>query len=434
MTDNKPVVQENKTEAAPHIGKSSSNTIGLATLFTLAILSAVAPFSIDLYLPAFPAMTEDLHTTATRVQLSLTAFLIGAGVGQVVFGPLSDRTGRLIPLYIGLVLFLVASIVTVFASNVEILVAARLAQGLGGASGMVIGRAMVLDKEKGAAAAKALSIMMVIGGIAPVVAPLAGSLLADLIGWRGLLAIVAGIGVVGIASTVFFIRETLPTSQRSHSAQASTSKPIKALASRGYIGNVVAFAFAMAILMSYISASPFVYQNMIGLDAVGYGFAFAVNAIGITVLTGISARLTGRVTTFALTLIGLSTSFIAIVVISILTFSSAPASWLMVPLFCAIAPLGLVLGNATALALSAVPQTATGTGSAILGLIQFLLAGIVAGLVGIAGEDTMVPLALTMVAAVLIALSGLALGRTERHATVVESTEPVGETSKATAK
>src|SRR5699024_2971767 len=121
--------------------------------------------------------------------------------------------------------------------------------------------------------------------------------------------------------------------------------------------------------------------------------------IGITVLTGISARLTGRVTTFALTLIGLSTSFIAIVVISILTFSSAPASWLMVPLFCAIAPLGLVLGNATALALSAVPQTATGTGSAILGLIQFLLAGIVAGLVGIAGVDTTVPLALTMVAA-----------------------------------
>lgn len=208
------MVQENKTEAAPHIGKSSSNTIGLATLFTLAILSAVAPFSIDLYLPAFPAMTEDLHTTATGVQLSLTAFLIGAGVGQVVFGPLSDRIGRLIPLYIGLVLFLVASIVTVFASNVEILVAARLAQGLGGASGMVIGRAMVLDKEKGAAAAKALSIMMVIGGIAPVVAPLAGSLLADLIGWRGLLAIVAGIGVVGIASTVFFIRETLPKSQR----------------------------------------------------------------------------------------------------------------------------------------------------------------------------------------------------------------------------
>src|SRR5699024_5953795 len=136
---NKPVVQENKTEAAPHIGKSSSNTIGLATLFTLAILSAVAPFSIDLYLPAFPAMTEDLHTTATGVQLSLTAFLIGAGVGQVVFGPLSDRIGRLIPLYIGLVLFLVASIVTVFACNVEILVAARLAQGLGGASGMVIG-------------------------------------------------------------------------------------------------------------------------------------------------------------------------------------------------------------------------------------------------------------------------------------------------------
>lgn len=419
MTDNKPIVREKTARNA--------NTLGLSALFALAILAAVAPFSIDLYLPAFPAMTEELNTTATGVQLSLTAFLVGAGVGQVVFGPLSDRIGRLIPLHFGLVLFLAASIVAVFSRNIEILVAARLAQGLGGAAGMVIGRAVVLDKEKGAAAAKALSIMMLIGGIAPVVAPLTGSFLADIIGWRGLLGIVAGIGVISMVSTLLFIRETLPKTQRAQSAQTSTPNPIKALASRGYIGNVVAFAFAMAIMMSYISASPFVYQNMIGLGTVGYGIAFAINAIGMVVLTGISARMAGRVTSFALTLIGLSISLTAIVVITVLTFSNAPAVWLMVPLFCAIAPLGLVLGNATALALSAVPQTATGSGSAILGLVQFLLAGIVAGLVGIAGEDTTVPLTLTMLAAAIVALGGLMFGRNSEKSTVVESTEPVAE-------
>ena len=419
MTDNKPIVQE-KTQR-------NANALGLSALFALAILAAVAPFSIDLYLPAFPAMTADLNTTATGVQLSLTAFLIGAGVGQVVFGPLSDHIGRLIPLHIGLLLFLAASIVAVFSRNIEILVAARLAQGLGGSAGMVIGRAMVLDKEKGAAAAKALSIMMLIGGIAPVIAPLAGSFLADIIGWRGLLSIVAGIGVISVISTVLFIRETLPKTQRDQSAQTSTSNPMKALASRGYIGNVAAFAFAMAIMMSYISASPFVYQNMIGLGTVGYGIAFAINAIGMVVLTGISARLAGRVTSFMQTLIGLSISFIAILIILAITFSNAPAMWLMVPMFCAIAPLGLVLGNATALALSAVPQTATGSGSAILGLVQFLLAGIVAGLVGIAGEDTTVPLALTMLAAAIVALGGLMFGRNSEDSTVVESTEPVAE-------
>ncbi|GGF48691.1 Bcr/CflA family drug resistance efflux transporter [Microbacterium sorbitolivorans] len=396
MTTTEPV----RTTTTP----SQGGGIGTATLIALALLAAVAPFGTDLYLSAFPAMTSDLATSATGVQLSLTAFLVGAGVGQVLFGPWSDRIGRMTPLLTGLVVFIAASVVAVAAGSIEVLVIARLAQGLGGAAGMVIGRAMILDRESGPAAARALNLMMMIGGVAPVIAPLTGSLLADAIGWRGLLAIVGALGVLSLAATLAFVRESRPKAVR----VAGTGGSWSGLLSRGYVGPVVAFGFSMAVMMAYISASPFVYQDMIGLSTPMYGLAFAVNAIGLIVATAISSRLTRRFSIRALTAAGLVISLAAVVVILVLTLTGAPAAWLMLPLFLAIAPLGLVFGNATALALSAVPPAATGAASAFLGLLQFVLAGIVAALVG---DGSTLPLALTMLASAIIALLGLALGR-----------------------
>jgi DHA1 family bicyclomycin/chloramphenicol resistance-like MFS transporter len=389
----------------------SLRLIGPAMLFTLALLAAAAPFGIDLYLSAFPAMTTDLSTTATGVQLSLTTFLIGAGVGQVIFGPWSDRAGRMAPLLTGLGIFLAASVIAVIADSIELLVAARLLQGLGGAAGMVIGRAMILDREEGKEAARALNLMMMIGGVAPVVAPLAGSLLADSIGWRGLLAIVGALGLISLIATLLFVNESLPKSVRQARERNGTRGAWKALLTCGYVGHVLTFGFGMAVMMAYISASPFVYQDMIGLGTAQYGLAFAVNAIGMVLATAISARLTQRFSTRTLAATGLTVSLAAVVVILLFTLTGAPVTWLMAPLFLAIAPLGLVLGNATALALSAVPHTATGIASAFLGLLQFVLAGIVAALVGIAGEDTVLPLALTMTGAAAVALAGLVIGR-----------------------
>ena len=208
--------------------------LGGGALFALALLSAVAPFGTDLYLAAFPAMTSDLATTATGVQLSLTAFLVGAGVGQVIFGPWSDRIGRVVPLFTGLTLFLVASVVAVAAGSVEILVIARLVQGIGGAAGMVLGRAIIIDREEGPTAAGALTIMMMIGGVAPVVAPLAGSLLADAIGWRGLLAGVGALGIVALAATLLFVRESLPRDVRIARAPARRTGGWRAALALGY--------------------------------------------------------------------------------------------------------------------------------------------------------------------------------------------------------
>lgn len=382
--------------------------IGLAMLLTLALLSAVAPLAIDLYLSTFPVIMADLSTTATGVQLSLTAFLFGAGLGQLIFGPWSDRVGRLGPLLTGLVLYAGASILAVAAPSIQILVAARLLQGIGGAAGMVLARAIILDLEQGPAAARALSLMMAIGGIAPVIAPLTGSLLADTLGWRGLLTIVASLGLIALVTTLLFVRESLPRPERERLAQQRRPGSWRALISRGYLGNVTAFAFGMAIMMSYISASPFLYQDLIGLDVVSYGIAFAANAIGMVITTIISARLTPRVSVRTLARTGLLISLAAVLAILVISISAAPPSWLILPLFLAIAPLGLVFGNTTALALEAVPHFSTGTASAFLGLLQYLLSGIVAALVGIGGEGTTLPLALTMLGAAVISLIGLA--------------------------
>ena len=179
---------------------ASGARIGGFLLVTLALLAAAAPFATDLYLPAFPAMVDDLGTGSIGVQLSLTAFLVGVGVGQVMFGPLSDRIGRRGPLLVGTAVYVLAGAATALAPTIGLLVAARFVQGVSGAAGMVIGRAIIADLARGRQAARAFSVMMLVGGVAPVVAPLAGSLLAGPVGWRGLLWIVAAIGALALVA------------------------------------------------------------------------------------------------------------------------------------------------------------------------------------------------------------------------------------------
>ncbi|MDQ1206700.1 multidrug effflux MFS transporter [Microbacterium sp. SORGH_AS_0862] len=370
-------------------------------LLTLALLAAVAPFGTDLYLSAFPAMTIDLGTTAAGVQLSLTAFLIGAGVGQLVFGPLSDRVGRYAPLLAGLLIYVAASVAATLAPTIALLVIARFVQGLAGSAGMVIGRAIIADLAKGTEAARAMALMMLVGGIAPIVAPFAGSVLAAPLGWRGLLGIVAALGVVALPLVLLFVRETHPRGVR-HAMRTDSSAPAGRLLSRRYIGYACAYAFAFATMMAYISASPFVYQTMMGFDEVQYGLAFAVNALALTVSSVIGSRLTHRIPLPRLLRIGLLWNLAAILVLLILVVVGVPAIWLAAPILAAVCSLGFVMGNATALALEAAHGRA-GSGSAGLGFLQFTLAGLVSPLVGIGGEESALPLALTMLVASVVA-------------------------------
>ncbi|WP_228549983.1 multidrug effflux MFS transporter [Curtobacterium sp. VKM Ac-2887] len=395
-------------------GTMTNARIGVGLLLTLALLSGIAPFAIDMYLPAFPEMVTDLGTTAPVVQLSLTAFLLGAGVGQVVFGPLSDRFGRTSPLIAGMVIYLIASAAAALAPSVEFLIVARLVQGLAAAAGMVISRAIVSDLATGVEAARGLSIIMTVSGIAPVLAPVAGSLLAEPLGWRGLLWIVTALVAIGLVAVFLVVRETNPRAPRTTAAgrTAMSGSSKRALTSRVYVGNMLAFVFAFTTMMAYISASPFLYQGMMHLNQVQYGLAFGLNALALLVVGAVSARLTRRVHVATLARSGLLLNLSAVIVFGVLVVTDVPPIWLALPILVSVGALGLSFGNTTALALAAVP-TAAGLGSAILGLLQNVFAGVAAPIVSIGGQSTAGPLAITML--VTSALANLAFAFAGTH-------------------
>lgn len=386
-------------------------------LVVLALLAALAPFAIDMYLPAFPVMAQELDTSATSIQLTLTAFFIGIAVGQLAFGPLSDRVGRVRPLVIGAVLLVAASIVAALAPNVSILIAARFVQGLTGAAGMVIGRAIISDLAVGKTAARAFSLMMLVSGVAPVLAPFVGSLLVGPLGWRGVLWVLSGLAVLMLVAVLVVVRESHPAERRAqnHVRKAGAQSPLRALVSRTYIANTVTFVFAFAVMMAYISASPFVYQVMIGMDAITYGISFGINAIGLVAASALAAKLANTAGPVKVLRAGMIVMLVATAAFVVLVLTAAPAISYVVPIFFAVASVGFVLGNATALALGAVPKAA-GSASAVLGAAQFALAALVSPLVTIAGEDTALPLAITMFAAALVALVGMLVARHGRAA------------------
>ena len=396
------------TEAAA--GAAPRMTAGL--LVTLALLSAVAPFATDLYLPAFPQMVDDLRTGPTDVQLTLTAFLLGLAAGQLIFGPLSDRFGRVRPLLVGAVICVAASAVAVFAPTVQVLIAARLVQGLTGAAGMVIGRAIIADLTTGRAAARAFSLMMIVAGVAPIVAPLAGGFLVGPVGWRGAPAVILVLVVLMLVAALTVIRETHTEARRSalRAEKATAGSPLRDLVQRVYLGNLVAFGFAFAMMMAYISASPFVYQTMMGLSSAQYGAMFGVNSCGLLLMSALSARLNSRMDPRPVAVAGVGVIVVSSVAVLAVALTPVAAGWLALPLFTAVAGMGLIFGNTTAMALSAAPRAA-GTASAVLGATQFLLAAAVSPLVSLAGEHTAVPLGVVMVCASTVACAGLVLAR-----------------------
>lgn len=404
-------LREPATDSTP-ITRASLTT-GL--LCILALLSAVAPFATDLYLPAFPAIAADLGTDATGVQLTLTAFLVGIAFGQLVFGPLSDRFGRRPLLLIGAIVFVIASAATVFAPTLEVLIAARVLQGLSGAAGMVLGRAVISDLATGPAAARAMSLMMIVGGVAPVVAPLVGGAIAEPLGWRGVLAVVLGIAVVMLVAVMVGIRETLPRERRAELAtlKRATGSPLRALLSRDYIGYTLTFAFSFTVMMAYISASPFLYQSMMGLTELQYGLLFGANALALMVTSAVSAKIVESVGARRLIATGLACLVGGVLAFLAFALTGAPVWTLAVAVFVVVASLGLVFGNATALALGAVPGAA-GSASAVLGALQFGLAAAVSPLVSIDGESTAAPLAIVMVVAAIVSVGAFLTTRRGR--------------------
>ncbi|MEV5650325.1 multidrug effflux MFS transporter [Nocardia sp. NPDC052254] len=380
--------------------RASAAPVRPALIAVLALLTAVAPLATDMYLPAFPRMAEDLHTSAAGIQLTLTAFLIGLGLGQLFIGPLSDATGRRRPLLAGSLVCLAAGIVCAVAPNVGVLAGARFVQGLGGAAGIVLARAIISDTARGAAAAKLLGIVMIISVISPVVAPLSGGAIVTAGGWRAVFWALSGLTLLMVAGAALVVRESLPESARTRGGFAATVHGGRVvLGNRNYVGYLLTFCFAFAALFAYISASPFVMQDVMGLSAGVYSMIFGLNALFIVVTSAAATALAGRVSYRAMITAGLAVAAVATIGLFASVLADVPAVPTLVCFALFQGALGLIFSNATALALAETGAHA-GTGSAFLGFLQFALAAVVSPLVGLWGEQTARPMAVMMIVSV----------------------------------
>jgi len=362
----------------------------------LALLSAVAPLATDLYLPAFPEMARALGAPASRIQLTLTAFLLGMALGQLLVGPLSDGWGRRRLLLAGTALCFVATVACLLAPSVDALIWARLLQGISGGAGVVLARAIVADTVQGPSMAKMMGVMMMIGGIAPITAPLLGSLLLPLGGWRltfGVLAALVGLMFLGAWHRV---PETLPPEARHGGGLGELLRSSRqVLASRRFVGYLVTGCGGFAALFAYISASPFVVQGVLGLSAQAYGLVFGANALVLVASGALAVKLAGRVSLRRMLAVGLGTLWTAsaLQIVNLVLLNSTAATLVLMGL--AIGALGLVFGNNLALALDEVPHS-RGTASAFMGSLQFGVGAVVSPLVGMAGPLDARPMALLM--------------------------------------
>lgn len=386
--------------ATPPPGPPASATLPTTMLVALALTGAIGPFATDTYLPALPLIVDEFAVSASTAQLTLTAFMVALAVGQLVIGPLSDRLGRRGLLIAGSVGTMVAAVACALAPSIWVLVLARVAQGFFGAAGIVLSKAIVVDVGRGPGVAKAFATLMAIQSVAPVIAPLFGGAVVPFGGWRGvfwLLAILSAITLIGVLVAV---PESLRPEDRRGGGLKSTLADMRAVATHGpFVARVCTFVFTFGVLFSYISASPFIYQDMVGLSPTAYAVAFTVNALGILASNLAGARLVGRFAPEKILLTGV-TGMVAAVVYLVVVVALSPAGTLglapvTVGFILLTLSIGLVLPNAAALSMQAT-QGRSGSGSAVLGAAQFSLAALVSPLTGLAGPHSAVPMLLVM--------------------------------------
>ncbi|MFE7422010.1 multidrug effflux MFS transporter [Rhodococcus sp. NPDC057529] len=378
---------------------------------TLALLAAVAPLAIDMYLPAFPAMAVEFDTSASAVQLTLTTFLVGLALGQLVFGPLSDRYGRRPLLLIGTLACAAFSAACALAPSIELLAGARFVQGFAGAAGIVLGRAVISDLARGGAAAKLFGLLVVINAIAPVLAPLLGGAVVTGFGWRGVFWVLTVLSALMFVCVLTVVAETHPRERRTAEGTVAMLRDARTvLRNRRYVGYTLVYAFAFGVMFAYISASPFVLQTVHGLSTAWYSVAFTANALGLVLFSVANGAVVARFGDRATLRIGL-TLLAVFAVVMLINSLAGPVLWItLIALWATMGSLGLVIANATTLALGEARQAA-GTGSAVLGALQFLLAAAISPLVGIGGEHTAVPMALAMIISAVIGSAALTLTR-----------------------
>ncbi len=377
---------------------NSSETVR-GSFVVLGLLSTFGPISLDLYLPALPQLAAELEASTSAAQLTITACLIGLAVGQIIAGPLSDRFGRKRPLMIGLVAYALASLACAFAWSITVLVVLRLVQGLAGAAGIVIARAVARDLYEGHRLVIFFSRLVLISGLAPVIAPVLGGQLNRVMTWRGIFGVLAGIGVALVVAALFGLTESLPPERRHTGGLGETLRGFSVLVhDRFFLGVALAGGLAGASMFAYIAGGTFVLQRIYGLTPQGFSLAFGVNSVGIMAAAQLSGRLTRRMSPVRVLAIGLAVNLTGALCLAATVLLGLGLPFVLASLFVMVSAIGLVLPTSTALGLANYPERA-GTASALLGLLQYLVGGLAAPLVGLAGEHTAVPLGLVAVTA-----------------------------------
>ena len=375
-------------------------------------LTAFGPLSMDLYLPAFPALAADLDATHAQVQLTLTADVLGLVAGQLVLGPLSDAWGRRRLLLGATVVCTVASVLCALAPSAIVLTGWRFLQGFSGGGGIVLARAVAADLTSGVAAARLFSLFMTLSGLAPIVAPVLGGLLLVWSGsWPVLFYVLAAVNAALAVAIWFAVPETLPEAQRHTGGLRQTARAFRDLAGdRVFVGYALTVAFAYASLFGYIAGSSFVLQEHYGLTATQFSVVFALNAGGMVVLGLLNARLVRRFPTRRLLVAGLGGSSVAAVVLVVVVTAGASLGVLAVlpPLFLVVATRGLVSSNATVLGVERGSRTA-GAASAVLGACMFAGGVVVTPLAGLGPAGSPVPMALVVAGGAIAALLATAL-------------------------
>lgn len=387
----------------------------LKTALVLGLLSAIGPFAVDMYLPALPSIGQSLGASMSAVQASLMVFFISLGVGQLIYGPLSDMLGRKAPLYFGLVLFAAGSVGCAMAPDIQTLVVLRFVQGLGASAGMVIPRAVVRDLHTGHDAARLMSLLMLVFSVSPILAPLAGSLLIESLGWRSVFWAVTVAAALGLVLLATSLRETRPAADRANSTLRSALQGYGVLLrDRHFLGLVLIGAFSLSSFFAYLANSSFVLIDHYGLSPRQYSIAFGVNAAAFIGTSQFTGKLTGRfglppVVKAAAT--GHAAVMVSLLAVNLLGFDQLPL--MLALLFVGFGFLGLVIPTTAVLALDNHGRIA-GTASALMGTLQFVVGAVVMATVGLFVDGTARPMVAGIAACAVIAfaMAQVTLGRT----------------------
>ncbi|MET4157210.1 multidrug effflux MFS transporter [Agromyces sp. PvR057] len=403
-----PILRPSDYEAPTHPGDLLSRRQRLVYVLVLGALTALGPFTIDLYLPAFPVLQDELGVSAAAVQLTLTGTMIGFGLGQLIVGPWSDKVGRRLPLILATMLHIAASVGAAFAPDIVWLSVFRLLQGFGAAAGGVVAMAMVRDLFGGKPLVRMLSRLALVNGLAPVLAPVIGSQLLNVMDWRGIFVVLAVYGLVVVLAVSFLIVETLPAARR-HVAGHSTLRDRYAalFRDRVYLGAAIIGGMTFTGLFGYLSTSSFLFQEVYAFSAQQYGLLFAVNSVGVIIGVQTSSRLMrGSVAPQWILAIATVVHLAMAVAIMVLDSSGAGFWGTAIPLWIYILACGFSFPAVQVLALAHHGAEA-GTAASLLGALNFGLAGLISPLIGLMGVGSAVPMAIVQVGAALIAIGAL---------------------------